>query len=251
MKSTSWAAIATTVLIAACGSSEQPAPAPETSAEPAAARPAGLVLDNREVDGATTVYAEGALSPAFDPDCLIDEDGIAGIEMPETLGGFVGAFPDATALTFNPAFIVDFGALCARANGKDAVCAIFESYEVHGYDPAILVIALAAYAPQCRTAEGVGPGTSLVDAGRAYGQPHLSFNFSNEGREYVRFDNAPEAFSFRAEAPGGDEPGGDATVPNGRYAGTYADESDDYGTFDTDEARPDAKIWEVWLATVR
>jgi hypothetical protein len=42
-----------------------------------------------------------------------------------------------------------------------------------------------------RTAEGVGPGTTLQQAQAIYGQTLLSYNTDDESREYVQFANFP------------------------------------------------------------
>ena len=48
---------------------------------------------------------------------------------------------------------------------------IFESYDVKDYSGDIGVIAMGAYAEQCRTAEGVRPAISISDAVDAYSDP--------------------------------------------------------------------------------
>ncbi len=41
--------------------------------------------------------------------------------------------------------------------------------------------------PSYRTADGVGPGTPVKKAVTAYGEATLSYNWNNEGREYIKF----------------------------------------------------------------
>lgn len=209
--------------------------------------PAGLSLDSGVGEGGILVQSEGT-GASFDPDCIISETGAAGIEMSETLGGFVEAFPSGTGLSFEPQFMVDFGSLCARSGGEDALCVIFESYEVDAYNADIPILAMGVYADQCRTAEGIGPGISIADAVTAYGPARFGFSYENEGREYVSFDGGPDAYSFRAQSAIGDALNGDALRAPGPHGGDYAGvEGDSY--FETTVAQPDAEIWELWIST--
>jgi hypothetical protein len=56
--------------------------------------------------------------------------------------------------------------------------------------------------PNFRTAEGVGPGTTLKQAEAIYGDVTLFYNTSNESREYVKFARQPaKNLLFRTFAP--------------------------------------------------
>ncbi|MEM8695121.1 MAG: hypothetical protein AAGE05_03760 [Pseudomonadota bacterium] len=237
--------------IAACAS--EPASDDEAAADPLAAEdesapaPAGFALDDEAAEGATAVTSEGT-AVSFDADCTITETGVAGIETPRTLGDFVEAFPAGTALSFQPVYMVDFGSLCARSGGEDAICVIFESYDVENYRADIPVMAMGVYSDQCRTAEGVGPGTSIADTVASYGAARFGYSYENEGREYVSFANAPDAYSFRAESETGEAMQGEANQPPGRHGGDYAGvEGDSY--FETNVSQPDARLWEIWIST--
>lgn len=206
-----------------------------------------LALDTEAGEGISVVYSEGSAT-SFKPECVIAESGVAGIDFPATLGAFVEAFPSGTALSFQPAYMVDFGALCALSGGEEAICVIFESYEVEDYRADIETVAMGVYADQCQTAEGVGPGTSIDDAVAAYGAARFGFSYDNEGREYVSFADAPSVYSFRAESAAADAIEGDALRASGRHGGDYNGvQGDSY--FETVVAQPDAKIWEIWLST--
>ncbi len=207
-----------------------------------------LILDE-EVNGTRVNVPEGSGNATFDPDCIIAENSVAGVAVPSTLGDFVGAFPAGTVLSFEPNFMVDFGALCARSGGEDAICTMFESYDVEGYRPDIEAQGLAVYSDRCRTGEGVGPGTSITDAVRGYGNASFAFNYDNEGREYVSFADAPKAYSFRAESETGEAMQGDGLRPPGRHGGNYAGVQGE-GYFETGVTQPDARIWEIWISTV-
>jgi len=245
--------LAPIALLTACASETETDASAEEQIEAAGVETgsdaATLVLDTEAGEGAATVQSEGT-SASFDPECVITETGVAGIESPATLGDFVEAFPAGSALSFQPVYMVDFGALCARSVGEDAICVIFESYDVEEYQPDIEVMAMGVYADQCRTAEGVGPGTSIADAATAYGAARFGFSYDNEGREYVSFADAPDAYSFRAESTAGDAIEGDALRAPGPHGGDYTGvEGDSY--FETVVAQPDAQLWEIWLSTPR
>jgi hypothetical protein len=218
----------------------------DSAVRASAVAPELLVLDGSVADGAAAVTSQSD-SAIYDPDCLISESGVAGIAIPLVLGDFVDAFPAGTTLSFSPAYMVDFGALCVRADDADALCAIFESYEVEAYSPDIESFALAVYTPVCRTASGIGPASRVDDVAAEYGPATFGFNYENEGREYVSFENAPSAFSFRAESVIGEAEEEARVRPAGRYGGNYAGVEGD-GYFETNRAHSDARLWEIWIS---
>lgn len=230
---------------------DQPEAVEEIEAAPPVEEPANLLeLDPGVGEGGTPVDSAG-INPVFDPECVIAEDGIAGLGLPVTLGEFTDSFPAMTVLTFYPNYMVDFGALCVRSEGEDAICALFENYEVDGYAGGTEITGFSVLSDKCRTAEGVGPGTAIADAVEAYGPATFGFNYENEGREYVTFENAPEAYGFRAESDADEAIEGDGTRPNGRFGGDYAGVTGDGSYFETDRAQPDARLWEIWVSRPR
>lgn len=245
------AILAPIALLAACSTNSEPeetAGGDAETSEPAEASDSDLLQLDTEAEAGTTLVSSNGSALSFDPDCVITETGIAGVENPASLRDFVEAFPEETALRFEPAYMVDFGALCALSGGEDAICVIFESYDVEAYDGDIEVMAMGVYADECRTVEGVGPGTSVADAVAAYGAARFGFSYDNEGREYVSFADAPDAYSFRAESAIGEAIDGDALTAPGPHGGDYAGvEGDSY--FETMVAQPDARLWEVWVST--
>lgn len=78
-----------------------------------------------------------------------------------------------------------------------------------------------------RTVEGIGAGSTIDEAAEVYGNPTLNYSFSDEGREYAEFPNAPSPrMSFRV---------GNA----GELSGIYSTE-DEFN--ETNEWRPGATI---------
>lgn len=76
---------------------------------------------------------------------------------------------------------------------------------------------VATLNPQVRTAEDVGPGTSIGEAARKYGEPTLSYSTNDESREYARFPRYPARNALFRVGPGQ----GDAF-----FAGKYATEGE-------------------------
>lgn len=239
------AGLALTGCVEAEEADERESEAPEAESE--AASGGGLVPDAAAGPDGVAVVSEGG-DGGFDPACRIEADKVAGIAVPDTLGDFVSAFPAGTMLSFYPHYMVDFGKLCLRAGGEDALCADFESYDVESYSPDIEVVGLSVYAPQCRTAEGIGPGSPVSAAVQAYGAPTFGFNYDNEGREYVRFADQPDGYGFRARSGTAEADASAPGRPNGAYAGDYQGVEGDGGYFETDAYHPDGEIWEVLLS---
>lgn len=238
--------------VAGCGDTnegvEQPPEGAILEPEGPEGDPSGaLVVDDELGADAVQVVSAGG-NVRFDPGCLITESSVAGISIPDTLGDFVSAFPDGTVLSFYPEYMVDFGKLCLRAGGADALCADFESYNVEVYHPDIAVVGLSVYAPQCRTAEGVGPGSAASAAVDAYGAPTFAFNYDNEGREYASFADQPDGLAFRARSGTAEADTGSPVRPNGPYAGKYEGVEGDGSYFETGDYHSDGEIREVFLS---
>ncbi|RZV45568.1 MAG: hypothetical protein EX258_10345, partial [Sphingomonadaceae bacterium] len=135
-----------------------------------------LTLDDSVGESAERV--DGAApdgSASFDPECLIEGPGAAGIVMPDTLGDFAAAFPQGTALSFYSAFMVDLSALCVRSDGADAICAI--AFAEDSYAPDTEAQGLIVSSPVCNTSEGVGPATPVSTAVEAYGAATFGFSW--------------------------------------------------------------------------
>lgn len=85
-----------------------------------------------------------------------------------------------------------------------------------------------------RTAEGVGPGTTIEEAEEIYGDATLTWDPDQEGREFVSFENQPEGrIQFRT--PG----------IAGTNVGIYEDDE-----FETNEYEDGATIAAIWISCV-
>jgi len=227
-------------------------PAPITTAEPVGDTTGTLSAAGRMIttegppDGAAT-YSDA---------CLITENSIAGVPSPSTLGAFAASFPAGSQLAFEPFYMVDLGSLCLIEDGAEKVCTWFFVYDTETWDPDVEATGLFTSSPACMTADGIGPGTPVADAGKLYGEPDFQFNYDNEGREYLGFSKAPEGMSFRASsataegkasAPSDDQ---DQHIhwPNGLFGGDYSvSRNEEGGAFATNTPLPDAVIATVIL----
>lgn len=120
------------------------------------------------------------------------------------------------------------GVTIRRSTGEDVLYALSLPEEGPGLD--ILIFVDEAF----RTAEGVGPGSSIDDATQPYGWATLSFSTAAESREFVDFRYNPyRDISFRV-----------AAVADG-FAGIYPEPFDEFNS--TTEYRPGASIESVWV----
>jgi hypothetical protein len=216
------------------------------SALPATAQPVG----DTDLSGyGDEVVESGGASASYTKECTIGLDSASGLA-PETAGDFVESFPKGTKIAFSPYATDGYGDICLIEAGAPAFCAMFESSADGKYDPKAAIVILEIFAPQCRTAEGIGPGSSVVDAVTAYGLPEFNFNYSAEGIEGLTFENGPETMTFFA-APTTDkvpEPVDGISYPNTEAAGDWTKETcDEYGTCTTTVVLPNTAITEVDL----
>ena len=136
--------------------------------------------------GLVLVAFASAAAAQVDDDRLITADGAG--------DAVVGSTPAEMQAQLGPDFqLVDIGPFLVDIEGvevqKDGTPQFFAGYVAgEGPDLDLLVITNSEY----QTAEGVGPGTPIVDAEGIYGDATLSFNVNSESREFVRFENGPE-----------------------------------------------------------
>lgn len=120
---------------------------------------------------------------------LISENGIGIAQLGMTLGDLKQQLGTEAELTVESPFIVDFDAIAIRQAGE------VQFYILHLSGQPLtdedVIQGLFTENPKFLTAEGVGAGVTIQQAADAYGAATLSYNLSNEGREYVRFDRQP------------------------------------------------------------
>lgn len=106
-----------------------------------------------------------------------------------TLRDFKATLAPEVTLDPQPAFLVDFDAIAVQRGGEVQFYILHLAGEPFTDDD--IIQGLYTDNPTYQTAEGVGPGTAIAQAEAVYGEATLSYNLDNEGREYVRFAEAP------------------------------------------------------------
>ncbi len=210
--------------------------------------PVGETVGDLSARGANIVVEEQTGEAGrYAQSCLIADDSIAGIGEPATLGAFAGAFPAGSSLAYEPLYMVDFGSLCLVVGGRERVCTMFYEAEADGWSPELEALGLYTRDPECRSEQGVGPGSLVTDVVEVFGAPAFGFSYDNEGREYLAFANGPDEMGFRAASEAGEKLAGGAEGretfwPNGSFGGDYRDGTEEFAT---STAFPDAVISEV------
>lgn len=164
---------------------------------------------------------------------LISERGIGWAQLGMTLGQLKDY--EVQLAVISP-FMVDFDAIEVQEPGGITYYILYPAGEtLRDSDP---IQFLLTADPRCRTAAGVGPGTSLQQASLVYGEATLSYHTSNESREVVSFANSPAPnIQFRT------------TGTPGNFAGIYPQAREEY--HQTQEFKPDATIGGIFLREVR
>jgi hypothetical protein len=121
------------------------------------------------------------------PHALISNTGIGVADLGMTFSEFQQAIGDAYTLEPIAPFMVDFDAIAVQQAGE------VQYYILHlagmPFTDDDIIQGLHTDNPRYQTAEGVGPGSAIATAETLYGNATLSYNFENEGREYVRFED--------------------------------------------------------------
>jgi hypothetical protein len=212
------------LLVAGCGNSE-----PSTVATPS-------------TPSETTIAPEPSDSPAIPPNgnssesaantTLISTRGIGAAQLGMTLGELKNTLGPNAEFTVESPFITDFDAIAVRRNGEDAVAYYVLYLAGETLTDEDVIQGLLTDHPNFETAEGVGPGTAIVEAEEAYGAASLSYNVLNESREYARFERQPANNISFSTGNGNQNP-----------AGIYAEPLGEYN--ETDNFREDATIQSV------
>jgi hypothetical protein len=167
----------------------------------------------REVAPPPDTAARAGTSPPPVPPAsrLIGPAGIGEARAGMTIGELRAALPAGTTLGAAAPFMVDISALPV-VRGPDTLYRVLVVAGEPSEDGAPVSL-VATRNPSFRTAEGVGPGSTLAEAKAAYGAPTLSYSTNDESREYASFADYPHPeIHFRVDA------GSSASGLAGRYA---------------------------------
>ncbi|HEY9643209.1 MAG TPA: hypothetical protein V6C57_22155 [Coleofasciculaceae cyanobacterium] len=150
---------------------------------------------------------------------LISAQGIGAARLGMTLAELKQALGSDVEFTVKSPFLVDFDAIAVRKNGEVQYYILYLAGQ--SFSDRDVIQGLVTDNSKFKTAEGVGPGTSLVEAERAYGKATLSYNTQNESREYARFERQPAANISFATGNGNTKPAGIYPSPTSDYNETH------------------------------
>ena len=163
----------------------------------------------------------------------ISAQGIGPAKLGMTFGQLKQVLGPDTKFKIESPFMVDFDAIALSQSGKVQYYILYPAgTKLADSD---LIEMLLTDNPNFRTAKGVGAGTPLEQAEAVYGDATLSYNTSNESREYVKFVNQPaHNLLFRS------------FVPNQQLAGIYSSPLDEYN--ETKKFHKSAKIESILVS---
>lgn len=163
----------------------------------------------------------------------ISAKGIGLAKLGMTFGQLKQVLEPDTKFKVDSPFMVDFDAIALSQSGKVQYYILYPAgTKLADSDP---IEMLLTDNPNFRTAKGVRPGTPLEQAEAVYGDATLSYNTSNESREYVKFVNQPaQNLLFRSFAP------------NQQFAGIYSSPLGEYN--ETKKFHKSAKIGSILVS---
>jgi hypothetical protein len=139
--------------------------------------------------------------PTIEREALIRADGIAHARSGMTIGELRAALPADTRLGTLAPFMVDIDAMPVVRGADTLYYVLIVAGEQSSDDATVNIV--ATMNESFRTAEGIGPASTLAEAAAAYGAPTLSYNTNDESREYASFPRLPESIRVRV-APASD-----------------------------------------------
>lgn len=198
---------------------QSPSPSPAGSPERVAASPT------------PTPSPSPQSSPAAE-NLLISPQGIGAAQLGMTLAELRQRLGPDYSFTIKSPFIVDFDAIAVQKGGEVQYYILYLAGQSFGENEPIQ--GLLTENAKFRTAEQIGPGSTIAAAERAYGKATLAYNVDNEAREYVRFANQNQRNLSFGTGYG-----------NADSAGIYASPGGGYN--ETQQFKPEAAIKTVWV----
>jgi hypothetical protein len=222
VSATRWATSAVVLALALAGCNSAPTPLSPT--------PLPNAASSQPVAASPSLPPSPSITVSPKPETsLISAQGIGAAQLGMTFGDFKRSLGAEAALAVKSPFIVDFDAVAVRRGGEVQYYILYLSGQTLSDTDTIQGV-LTDNA-KFRTAENVGPNTTLAEAEQVYGQATLSYNTQNESREYARFAKQPSALSFNT---------GNGSAAT---AGLYSTPQSDYN--ETQQFREDAVIQSV------
>ncbi len=171
------------------------------------------------------------VSPAPE-NLLISPQGIGAAQLGMTLAELRQQLGSDYSFTIKSPFIVDFDAIAVQKSGEVQYYILYLAGQSFGENDPIQ--GLLTENPKFRTAESIGPGSTIAAAAQAYGKATLAYNVDNEAREYVRFANQNQRNLSFGTGYG-----------NADSAGIYSSPTAAYN--ETQQFKADAAIKTVWV----
>lgn len=154
------------------------------------------------------IFAAGSASAQGDEN-LITPTGVAGVEVGTTIEELTESL-DGYDVSDDVRLTVDLRGYTVSRDGR----VVFRAAQVVPDSPQIELFIVSG--DMYRTAEGIGPGSSIADAVQEYGEATFMLDRNNGGREFVVFANQPDGpIAFRTYGIAGAYVGGyvgDATM---------------------------------------
>lgn len=190
------------LLLAACGKGA-------TTATPTASPPADF----------SSPISLPSVSPSASPiavdNRLITDKAIGAAQLGMTFGDLKKALGAGYEFAVESPFIVDFDAIAVKRGGEVQYYILYLAKQP--FTDADTIQGLLTKNPKFLTAGGVGAGSSIDKAQKAYGKGTLSYNTQNESREYVRFERQPANNVSFATGNGARKAAGIYPSPTGEY----------------------------------
>jgi hypothetical protein len=159
------------------------------------AEPEGAPSEGSPANG--PIPPPSSTAPAADAERVIRPDGIGRATAGITFGELRARLAPDQRLGDRVPFMVDFGALPIISGADTLYHVLVETGEEAADEAPVRLVATVN--PSMRTAEGIGPGSTLAEAAAVYGPATLSYNVNDESREYARFAGYDhETVLFRA-----------------------------------------------------
>lgn len=161
----------------------------------------GAVSDTVGPSPATSSPAASSPAAPSDSKPTITPDGIGAAQAGRTLAEIRASLEPGWRLgEIDSFFMVDLAAIPV-IHGLDTLYHLVYPADEEPADTTVPLLVVTDH-PRVRTAEGVGPGTSLAEAAAAWGAPRLSYSVHDEMREYARFPRYTHAHVHFRLAPG-------------------------------------------------
>jgi hypothetical protein len=146
---------------------------------------------------------------------LITDKAIGAAQLGMTYGDLKKTLGAGFEFGVQSPFIVDFDAIAVKLGGEVQYYILYLAKQT--LTDADTIQGLLTKNPKFLTAAGVGAGSAIEKAQKAYGKVTLSYNTQNESREYARFERQPANNISFATGNGSSKAAGIYPSPTGEY----------------------------------